>query len=141
MHAEVGRAAAQAPWVVFLKFTPCVWQVRAMADRIIHMRTLLRQKLESSGSKLKWNHITDQIGMFAYSGMTPEQVSSASALKTVRDVLRLRFVAALCVAAEANFVCTRPNLLFMPQLCKRRSTCWQARTTYTCTLLHSLQCC
>lgn len=45
-----------------------------MAGRIKSMRTLLRQNLEGLGSKWTWNHITDQIGMFCYSGMTPEMV-------------------------------------------------------------------
>lgn len=39
-------------------------EVKEMADRIISMRTLLRQHLEELGSPLPWNHITDQIGMF-----------------------------------------------------------------------------
>nr|MCH1922947.1 aminotransferase class I/II-fold pyridoxal phosphate-dependent enzyme [Shewanella ferrihydritica] len=26
------------------------------------------------GSKKNWNHITDQIGMFCFTGLTPEQV-------------------------------------------------------------------
>jgi len=48
--------------------------VKEMAERIIKMRTLLKRELESLGSKLNWQHITDQIGMFCYSGLTPEQV-------------------------------------------------------------------
>lgn len=51
-------------------------EVKYMADRIIDMRTKLRNHLEQDfGSKKSWNHITDQIGMFCYSGMTPEQVN------------------------------------------------------------------
>lgn len=38
------------------------------------MRKALRGALEASGSKLSWNHITDQIGMFAYTGLTAENV-------------------------------------------------------------------
>ncbi|KAI8071130.1 aspartate aminotransferase [Gilbertella persicaria] len=50
-------------------------EVKHMADRIITMRQKLRGHLENDfGSKKSWNHITDQIGMFCYSGMTPEQV-------------------------------------------------------------------
>ncbi|OIW05980.1 hypothetical protein TanjilG_11667 [Lupinus angustifolius] len=49
-------------------------EVKGMADRIIGMRTTLRENLEKRGSPLPWQHITDQIGMFCYSGMTPEQV-------------------------------------------------------------------
>jgi len=45
-----------------------------MADRIIEMRTSLRSKLESLGSKRNWQHVTDQIGMFCYSGLTTKEV-------------------------------------------------------------------
>jgi len=48
--------------------------VKEMADRIILMRSLLRKELERIGSKHNWQHVTDQIGMFCYSGLTPEQV-------------------------------------------------------------------
>lgn len=43
-------------------------EVKGMADRIISMRSLLRENLEGLGSSWKWDHITDQIGMFCYSG-------------------------------------------------------------------------
>jgi aspartate aminotransferase len=47
-----------------------------MADRIIDMRHQLRNHLENTfHSQKKWNHITDQIGMFCFSGMSPEQVN------------------------------------------------------------------
>ncbi|KAL5707501.1 aspartate transaminase [Ranunculus cassubicifolius] len=49
-------------------------EVKVMADRIIGMRTALKENLEKLGSPLSWEHITKQIGMFCYSGMTPEQV-------------------------------------------------------------------
>jgi aspartate aminotransferase len=49
-------------------------EVKGMADRIIDMRKRLRAELEASGSTLSWNHVTDQIGMFCFSGMTGEQV-------------------------------------------------------------------
>ncbi|PPD94203.1 hypothetical protein GOBAR_DD08783 [Gossypium barbadense] len=49
-------------------------EVKVMADRIIGMRTALRGNLEKLGSPLSWQHITNQIGMFCYSGLTPEQV-------------------------------------------------------------------
>ena len=50
-------------------------EVKDMADRIIKMRALLKENLEKLGSKRKWNHITDQIGMFAYTGLTAEQMT------------------------------------------------------------------
>ncbi|KAJ7521030.1 hypothetical protein O6H91_19G034800 [Diphasiastrum complanatum] len=49
-------------------------EVKEMADRIISMREALRFNLEKLGSKLNWQHVTDQIGMFCYSGLTEEQV-------------------------------------------------------------------
>lgn len=45
-----------------------------MADRIILMRALLVQNLKDLGSTRDWAHITAQIGMFCYSGLSPEQV-------------------------------------------------------------------
>lgn len=49
-------------------------QCRGMADRINSMRTALRDSLEKVGSTRNWEHITKQIGMFAYSGLNKEQV-------------------------------------------------------------------
>eukprot|EP00240_Pyramimonas_obovata_P004874 CAMPEP_0118932816 /NCGR_PEP_ID=MMETSP1169-20130426/10635_1 /TAXON_ID=36882 /ORGANISM="Pyramimonas obovata, Strain CCMP722" /LENGTH=426 /DNA_ID=CAMNT_0006875517 /DNA_START=50 /DNA_END=1330 /DNA_ORIENTATION=- len=49
-------------------------EVKGMADRIITMRSSLRAELEASGSTLPWQHVTDQIGMFCFSGMTGEMV-------------------------------------------------------------------
>lgn len=38
-------------------------------------RNKLRGHLENDfGSKQSWNHITEQIGMFCYTGLSPEQV-------------------------------------------------------------------
>ncbi|KAJ1913354.1 aspartate transaminase aat1 [Tieghemiomyces parasiticus] len=51
-------------------------EVKGMADRIITMRTKLRGHLENDfGSKHSWHHITDQIGMFCFTGLTPDQVA------------------------------------------------------------------
>ncbi|VFQ64432.1 unnamed protein product [Cuscuta campestris] len=49
-------------------------EVKGMADRIIGTRAALRESLEKLGSPLSWEHVTNQIGMFCYSGLTPEQV-------------------------------------------------------------------
>ncbi|KMU88855.1 aspartate aminotransferase [Coccidioides immitis H538.4] len=49
-------------------------EVKGMADRIIEMRALLKKHLEELGSKHDWSHITSQIGMFAYTGLKPEQM-------------------------------------------------------------------
>ncbi|KAI6812386.1 Aspartate aminotransferase [Hortaea werneckii] len=50
-------------------------EVKGMADRIIKMRALLKENLEKLGSKHKWDHITDQIGMFAYTGLNADQMT------------------------------------------------------------------
>jgi aspartate aminotransferase len=49
-----------------------------MADRIISMRTQLKQGLKDLGSQKNWDHITNQIGMFCFTGLTPEQVEKMS---------------------------------------------------------------
>lgn len=48
--------------------------VKLMADRIISMRHSLVDFLTKEGSQRSWSHITNQIGMFCFSGLTPEQV-------------------------------------------------------------------
>jgi len=48
--------------------------VKLMADRIITMRQKLQDGLKREGSSLNWQHITDQIGMFCFTGMKPDQV-------------------------------------------------------------------
>ena len=47
--------------------------VKTMADRIISMRTKLRDGLKREGSSRDWQHITDQIGMFCFTGLKPDQ--------------------------------------------------------------------
>ncbi|KAF2731665.1 aspartate aminotransferase [Polyplosphaeria fusca] len=45
-----------------------------MSGRIIDMRKALRSKLEELGTPGTWNHITDQIGMFSFTGLSEKQV-------------------------------------------------------------------
>lgn len=47
-----------------------------MADRIISMRQLLVDNLAKFGSSRNWSHITDQIGMFCFTGLNPSQVGT-----------------------------------------------------------------
>lgn len=49
-------------------------EVKGMADRIIGVRTALKDNLVKCGSTKPWNHITDQIGMFCFTGMNTKQV-------------------------------------------------------------------
>lgn len=37
------------------------------------MRNLLRKNLEQIGAKGTWAHVTDQIGMFSFTGLTVKQ--------------------------------------------------------------------
>jgi len=55
----------KAQWLEELQF---------MASRIFQMRDVLRQNLEALGTPGTWNHITDQIGMFSYTGLSTAQV-------------------------------------------------------------------
>lgn len=48
-------------------------ELRMMATRVIEMRIALKKKLEEVGSKLNWDSIVNQRGMFAYTGLSPEQ--------------------------------------------------------------------
>lgn len=45
-------------------------EMKIMANRIKEMRTKLVQKLQEAGSTHDWSHITQQIGMFAFTGLT-----------------------------------------------------------------------
>ncbi|CAG9802005.1 unnamed protein product [Chironomus riparius] len=48
--------------------------IKTMSSRIIKMRSLLRGELEKLGTPGTWEHITNQIGMFSYTGLNEEQV-------------------------------------------------------------------
>lgn len=49
-------------------------EVKGMADRIIRMRQNLVDNLKKEGSQHNWKHITDQIGMFCFTGLNEKQV-------------------------------------------------------------------
>ena len=53
--------------------TQWLQDVKLMADRIISMRSQLVKLLKEKGSRHDWSHITKQIGMFAYTGLNPDQ--------------------------------------------------------------------
>jgi len=55
----------KAQWLGELKF---------MSDRILTMRDALRNALEARGTPGTWNHVTDQIGMFSFTGLSLAQV-------------------------------------------------------------------
>ncbi|XP_048843829.1 aspartate aminotransferase, cytoplasmic [Brienomyrus brachyistius] len=48
--------------------------VKTMADRVLLMRAQLKAKLQALGTPGTWDHITQQIGMFSFTGLNPKQV-------------------------------------------------------------------
>eukprot|EP00096_Caligus_rogercresseyi_P006553 TRINITY_DN2307_c0_g1_i1.p1 TRINITY_DN2307_c0_g1~~TRINITY_DN2307_c0_g1_i1.p1 ORF type:complete len:410 (-),score=125.33 TRINITY_DN2307_c0_g1_i1:433-1662(-) len=49
--------------------------IETMSGRIKSMRKGLRDRLEKLNTPGQWNHITDQIGMFSFTGLSPDMVS------------------------------------------------------------------
>jgi aspartate aminotransferase len=49
--------------------------VKEMAERIISVRSKLQENLQKNGSTRNWSHITDQIGMFCFTGLKPNEVN------------------------------------------------------------------
>lgn len=50
-------------------------EMKSMADRIADMRARLLSELKRLGTPGTWEHITSQIGMFSYTGLSPTQVA------------------------------------------------------------------
>jgi len=50
-------------------------ELAVMSGRIDSMRTKLRSAIEGLNTPGNWSHITTQIGMFTFTGLTPEQVA------------------------------------------------------------------
>ena len=48
-------------------------EIKVMSGRIIEMRHALVNELKNAGSKRDWSHIINQIGMFCFTGLKPEQ--------------------------------------------------------------------
>jgi hypothetical protein len=49
-----------------------------MVDRIQAMRTGLKERLQKLGTPGTWDHITNQIGMFSYLGLTRKSALTAA---------------------------------------------------------------
>ena len=76
-----------------------------MSGRIIQMRQKLRAGLEKLKPEKDWSFITTQIGMFAYTGLTAEQVTSSDiAFRPLRQLLpdRIRCEQVGRLASEYN---------------------------------------
>lgn len=48
-------------------------ELQAVTDRMNKMRDLLKGALIKNGTKGNWDHITKQIGMFSFTGLTQKQ--------------------------------------------------------------------
>ena len=46
--------------------------IKTMAERIIAMRKGLQERMEKLGTPGSWKHITEQIGMFSFTGLSPD---------------------------------------------------------------------
>ena len=54
-------------------------ELKVMSGRISTIRRSLYDNLQTLGSKQNWDHIINQIGMFAFTGLNLEQVKSLKA--------------------------------------------------------------
>jgi aspartate/tyrosine/aromatic aminotransferase len=59
-----------------------------MAGRIVKVRHALKAQLEDLKTPGYWDHLTSQIGMFCYSGLTAEKVDT---LREVHHVYMTRW--------------------------------------------------
>uniref|UniRef100_A0A5S6QQ09 Aspartate aminotransferase n=1 Tax=Trichuris muris TaxID=70415 RepID=A0A5S6QQ09_TRIMR len=48
--------------------------MKEMSDRVKNIRQVFREKLEALGAPGSWRHITDQIGLFSFTGLNEKQV-------------------------------------------------------------------
>uniref|UniRef100_A0AAQ4PD93 Aspartate aminotransferase n=1 Tax=Gasterosteus aculeatus aculeatus TaxID=481459 RepID=A0AAQ4PD93_GASAC len=55
-------------------FTEWKDNVKTMAGRVLMMRAQLKAKLQGLGTPGTWEHITEQIGMFSFTGLNSKQV-------------------------------------------------------------------
>ncbi|CAG9861153.1 unnamed protein product [Phyllotreta striolata] len=57
-----------------------IWkkEVVMMAGQLKNVRQLLVQNLKEAGSKRNWDFFTTQIGMFSYTGLSPQQIERLS---------------------------------------------------------------
>jgi hypothetical protein len=91
-------------------------EVKGMADRIIEMRSLLRKNLEELGSKHDWSHITSQIGMFAYTGLKPEQMDVLAKEVRLVPVSISRMIASSLLIFVCSTLSTPPRTAVSPSL-------------------------
>lgn len=59
--------------------------VKTMADRVLLMRAQLKEKLQALGTPGTWDHITEQIGMFSFTGLNREYKDHHTHTHTYRN--------------------------------------------------------
>lgn len=91
-----------------------VSQCMGMAKRIDHMRTKLKKTLEDLGSTRNWDHITKQIGMFCYSGMSKEEVVALREKHHIYCTLdgRISMAVSCCFVCVLSLIVIRPYISF-----------------------------
>jgi hypothetical protein len=80
-------------------------RVQEMAERIISMRDRLKAELKKVGSKHSWEHITDQIGMFAYRPVTQHKPNINRSDSAVSPVHPLTSTVTVSLCACCVCVC------------------------------------
>lgn len=83
--------------------------VKTMANRIQGMRTELRSTLEKLGTPGTWHHVTDQIGMFSFTGLTPEMVDYMVKEKHIYLLKNGRISVAGLTPTNVNYVAESMN--------------------------------
>jgi len=83
--------------------------VKTMASRILNMRTELRSTLERLNTPGTWHHVTDQIGMFSFTGMTPEMVDYLVKEKHIYLLKNGRISVAGLTPSNVNYVAESMN--------------------------------
>jgi len=83
--------------------------VETMAGRIKGMRTQLRSTLEILGTPGTWHHVTDQIGMFSFTGLTPEMVDYMVKEKHIYLLKNGRISVAGLTPSNVNYVAESMN--------------------------------
>jgi aspartate/tyrosine/aromatic aminotransferase len=72
MHGALIVAAVLSSPALFNEW---LGELKQMSGRIVAMRRALVAELVALKTPGTWNHIVEQIGMFSYTGLTPEQVA------------------------------------------------------------------
>lgn len=83
--------------------TDFIDQCADMASRINDMRIQLRTALEEGGDR-NWEHITKQIGMFAYSGLSSEEVVQLREKHSIYCTLDGRISMAGVTTKNVNYI-------------------------------------